>query len=167
MKLPNFNEVPEFKKLLADMKAEIIPIALAPQQHTELPYNTLIALTTIGLNTSLQNIKLDNKGFLTYKGITIITYHPIKNLFNLFKYFSDSSFHITACKHLKTEMQLNPHNNYLVYAGYNKTSSMTVCSACLSAINWKNYNELSNVYKNKIVTTFNIAEFLELNQCRS
>lgn len=166
MHLPNFNEEPEFQKLLADMKAEIIPIALTPQPQTEIPYKTLIALTTVGLNTSLQNIQLNNEGHLTYKGINIIVYHPIKNLFHLFKYFFNSSFHITACKYLKTEMKANPKSNYFIYAGYTKISSMTVCSECLATINWKNYKKLNNGDKNKIVINFNIAEFLELTQCR-
>lgn len=163
MHLPNFNEEPEFQKLLADMRAEIIPIALTPERQTEIPYKTLIALTTVGLNTSLQNIKLNNEDYLTYKDIKIIVSHPIKNLFHLFKYFINSSFHITACKYLKTEMKANPQNNYFIYAGYTKMSSMTVCSECLATINWKNYNKLNNVNKKKIVTNFNIAEFLEFS----
>lgn len=167
MRLPNFNDEPEFQKLLADMGAEIIPIALTPKTQTEIPYKTLIALTTVGLNTSLQNIQFNNEGHLTYKGINIIAYHPIKNLFQLFKYFINSSFHITTCQYLKTEMKANPQNNYFIYAGYTKISSMAVCSECLATINWKNYNQLNNVDKNKIVTNFNIAEFLESTQCTS
>ena len=167
MRLTNFNEDPEFKKLLADMKAEKIPIALIPQMQTETPYKTLIALTTVGLNTSIHNIHLSHEGHLTYKGINIIAYHPVRNLFHFLKYYSNSSFHITACKYLKREIKANPENNYLIYAGYNKTSSMTVCSECLATINWKNYNKLNHLDKNKIVTDFNIAEFLELTQSKS
>ena len=44
---------------------------------------------------------------------------------------------------------------------------MTVCSECLATINWKNYNKLNHLDKNKIVTDFNIAEFLELTQSKS
>lgn len=162
--LPNFNEIPEFRSLLKDMGAEIIPIALTPQLQEEIPYKTLIALTTVGLNTSLKNINFDHESYITHKGIKIIAYHPLKTLFHIFKYFMDTSFHVAVCHHLKTERQLNSQNNYLIYAGYAELPSMTVCNDCLATINWKNYNNVNPAHKKEIVKNFNIAEFLELAQ---
>jgi hypothetical protein len=167
MKLPDFNKEPNFQRLLKDMGAKKIPIALIPKPQDELSYKNLTALTTIGLNTELKNININHESYITHKDIKIIAYHPVNTLYHIFKYFMNSSFHIAACRHIKAERLINPQNNYLIYAGYNEITSMTVCNDCLVTTNWKDYNNASHAHKSEIIKNFNVAEFLDFTYGKS
>lgn len=125
----------------------------------------------------------NSTGELLYKGVKVLLYirdqtnYRLQNT-NLSNYKSQYKFHIAYCSTLESMYQREKYEKYVVSTrndgiffvrlsnGHDEVTSyqeLKVCRNCLRRLNYKNYNDTSNIEQENIYKHFNLEEFFSVN----
>ncbi len=180
MKLPDFDEDPQWRRLKQSMgleaDAHAAPMSREPRDHAQLTREELDALTSgDGLDIDAHDLTALEDGTFAFKGRRVLVY--IRDVADYIGHVHEPRYHVMTCARIRQMMAIGRFRRYVISVEQDGVFTITrrsgatrlrerrrllVCQACLAGLQFDGFGwSLGATARTTIVRSFSPARFFE------